>query len=231
MTWIAILCIGVALGWALEFLLDIAFWGRRNRRLESQLSSCRSDRQRIELKLNQAQEVVAKYRLKEAEFEQCQYDLTDLSGRHNDLEVRAEKISLELRSSRERVGRLDRHHSKLKAEYDDLHDTLEDVDQWVESSMRRRIWDKVSLKSGIDRTKERSAAYARSMATSAAEKMREAAGSISGSMSTAKTHIGREIDHSRPVRWLKHTYCNVWALTNSIFKRGKMPSTCSHNSK
>ena len=128
MTWIAILCIGVALGWALEFLIDIVFWGRRNRRLEARLRTCRSDVQALEQTLGEVREEVAHYRRKETEFQQCQIDLTDLTDQHKDLEDRAEQISLELQSSRQRIGELDQHSSELKAAYDQLHHTLEDVD-------------------------------------------------------------------------------------------------------
>lgn len=231
MTWIAILCIGVALGWALELVIDMVFWGRRNRRLEAQLGACRSDVQSLEETLGEVREEVAHYRLKEAEFQKCQVDLSDLTGKHQDLEVRTEQISLELQSSQQRIGELDQHSSELKAEYDQLHHTLEDVDQWVESKMRRRIWDAVSTRGGLNRTKERSVAFARSMATNATEKMSETAGKMKGRVSTAKLNIGRKIDHSRPVRWLKQTYCVATGLFHSVFKRGTAPRSCSYNSK
>ena len=231
MTWIAILCIGVALGWALEFLIDIVFWGRRNRRLGAQLGACRSDVQALEQTLGEVRGEVAHYRLKEAEFQQCQFDLTDLTDKHKNLEVRTGQITLELQSSQQRIGELDRHSSELKAEYDQLHHTLEDVDQWVESSMRRRIWDAVSTRGGLNRTKERSVALARSMAANATGKMSQTAGKVKGSMSTAKAQIGRKVDHSRPVRWLKKTYCEASALYHSVFKRGTEPRSCSYPSK
>ncbi len=231
MTWIAILCIGVALGWALEFLIDILFWGRRNRRLEGQLGKCRSDFQALEQTLAEVRDEVAHYRLKEAEFQQCQIDLTDLTDKHKDLEGRTEQISLELQSSQQRVGELDQHSSELKAAYDQLHHTLEDVDQWVESSMRRRVWDAVSKRGGLNRTKEKSVAFARSMAANATGKMSETAGKVKGSMSTAKAQIGRKIDHSRPVRWLRKAYCEASVLYHSVFKRGTVPRSCSYNSK
>ncbi len=231
MTWIAILCIGVALGWALELLVDFVFWGRRNRRLEAQLGACRSDVQALEQRLGEIREEVAYYQLKEAEFQQCQIDLTDLADKHKDLEIRTEQISSELQSSQQRIGELDQHSSELKAEYDVLHHTLEDVDQWVESSMRRRVWDAVSTRGGLDRAKERSVVFARSVAANATGKMNETAGKVKGRMSTAKAKIGRKIDHSRPVRWLKQTYCAATGLFHSVFKRGTAPRSCSYNSK
>ncbi len=231
MTWIAILCIGVALGWALELLVDFVFWGRRNRRLEAQLGACRSDVQALEQRLGEIREEVAYYQLKEAEFQQCQIDLTDLADKHKDLEIRTEQISSELQSSQQRIGELDQHSSELKAEYDVLHHTLEDVDQWVESSMRRRIWDAVSTRRGFNRTKERSVAFARSITANAAEKMSETAGKVKGSMSTAGAQIGRKIDHSRPVRWLKGTYCKATGLYNAVTKRGTVSRSCSYDSK
>jgi len=231
MTWIAILCIGVALGWALELLIDFLFWGRRNRRLEAQLTACRSDAQVLEQTLGEVREKVAHYELKEAEFQQCQIDLTDLTDKHNDLEVRSEQISSELQSSQQRIGELDQHSSELKAEYDRLHHTLEDVDQWVETSMRRRIWDGVSTRGGLNRTKEKSVAFVRSMAANATEKMSETAAKVKGGMSTGKALIGRRIDPAGPVRWLKAAYCKTTGLYHSIFKRGTAPRSCSFSNE
>ncbi len=231
MTWIVILCIGVALGWALELVVDFVFWGRRNRRLEAQLGRCRSDVQAVEQTLSEVREEVAHYQLKEAEFQQCQINLTDLESKHKDLEVRTEQISSELQSSQLRIGELDQHSSEMRAEYDELHHTLEDVDQWVESSMRRRIWDAVSTRGGFNRTRERSVAIARSITVNATEKMSETAGKVKGRMSTARAQIGRKIDHSRPVRWLKGTYCKATGLYHAVTKRGTVSRSCSYDSK
>ena len=232
MNWIVVLTIGLALGWVLELVIDLVFWGRRNRRLNAQLNTCRSEYGLSKQALNEANEVVAHYQIKESEFQKCRNEMTDLRSRNEDLALRAETMSQELRTSHQRVSELDRRASQLSDERDQLLETLEDLGRLMESSMHRRVRDDASRQSGIlQRSKKKSAAYARGVAATAAGRMSDAAEKVSGRLSTAKARIGGKIGHSQPVHWLKRTHCWAWGVICSVFKTATMPSSCAYDSK
>lgn len=229
MTWVAILVIGVALGWAAELLLDFWYWGRRNRRLQDQLGDCQSKSMAFQLQLKEAQTVVAHYQEKEAAFEKCQVDLADLAGRHKEMAAQAEQMSHNMHAFQDRIGELDQAAELLKAENQNLYDTLEDVDHWVESSMRRNIWDTTSLKSHMLQTKARSKAYAYKMISKTKAHIGQRVETMNGSMAAARVDMGRKISHTAPVRWLRQFYCRAWAVYGSVFKKGTMPAACTFN--
>lgn len=231
MTWVAILVIGVALGWAAELLLDIWYWGRRNRRLQAQLGDCQSKSMAFQLQLKEAQTAVAHYQQKEAAFEKCQVDLADLAGRHKDIEAQAEQMSHTLDAFQDRIGELDKRAQSLQVENENLYDTLEGVDQWVESSMRAKIWDTTSLKSQIIQSKAQSKAYAHKLISETKANIGQRFEKINGSVSTARADMGRKIQQAKPVRWVKRIYCRAWGVYGSFVKKGSLPASCALTEK
>lgn len=229
MSWIAFLFIGLALGWVLELLFDWRFWGRRNRSLSAKLNACRSDFQASENKLGEAQAIASQSLTKENEYIECRYDLADQIDKKYNLEMLTEEMSHSLDTSQKRVDQLSAQVAVLRAERDQLHNALEAVNQWVETSMRRRIWDTASWQQGLSRSKDRSVAFTRSIAATAASKIGRAAGRLSGSVSTVKGQNGGTLDQSRPKRLLYRIYCTVWALIGRVSKKATMPQSCSMN--
>ena len=140
-------------------------------------------------------------------------------------------MSVALNSSQNYVDQLTTQASELKTECDQLHHTLEEVDQWIATRMRRRIWESAPWKSNLNRSKERSVAYARSLSANATSKISRAAGNFSGSVSTAKSQMGLRLQQSRPMRLLNRSYCTMLGLIGMINKKGNAPQSCAINTR
>ncbi|BBO71659.1 hypothetical protein DSCA_55890 [Desulfosarcina alkanivorans] len=228
---IAVFFIGLASGWVLEFLFDWWFWGRRNRSLAAQLDTCRLNVRASQKKAVEAQAMVAQHLEKEDECRKCQYDLIDQIDKQNHLERISEKLSSELKASRQRIGRLNRQITELRAERDHLGDTLETVNQWVETSMRRRVWDTASWQDRIRRSSRRPVAYTRSLAATAASPIARAAEQFSGGVSSVKMQFGRGRHLSWPGRLLNRGYCALRELVGMVNKKAPLPGSCSIRGK
>ncbi len=189
MDWIALLLIGLALGWALELILDVLYWGPKNRVLSDNLMICND-------KLKSSQRIAA-------------------------------SLKADVATLNDQMISLNQQVASLKAERDQISNSLEEVDQWVETSMRQHLFDADMPENKQNRDDKQMPSVARNTINIAKSHLDRTAGQLKGMVSTAR----EKLRQPQLTSWWKKSYCTVWTWMGAIRKNAHAPQDCSINVK